>query len=66
MPTPVHVVRVDDSLWQAAAAQAQAEGTTISDVIRRLLQWYVHSGRSTRDLLGPDGEDDDAALGYDH
>lgn len=33
--------RVDDELWRAARAAAQANGETITDVLKRSLQSYV-------------------------
>jgi negative regulator of replication initiation len=34
-------VRVDDSLWAAAAANAAERGESVSDVIRRALETYA-------------------------
>lgn len=39
-PRPLRAVRVEEELWQAAKAQADIEGTTVSDHIREnLIQW---------------------------
>jgi predicted HicB family RNase H-like nuclease len=38
---PARAVRVEDELWEAALAKAVAEGTTVSDVIRKALKRYV-------------------------
>lgn len=39
--TPLHSFRVDTALWNAARDKAQAEGTTIADVLRKALVRYV-------------------------
>lgn len=39
--TPVRNLRVPDELWQPALAKAQAEGTTLTDVIKQYLTRYV-------------------------
>lgn len=39
--TPRRTVRIDDNLWEAAGAKAEAEGTTVSVVIRDALKRYV-------------------------
>ena len=39
--TPLHSFRVDTDLWNAAKTKAQAEGTTIADVLRAALQRYL-------------------------
>lgn len=39
--TPLHSFRVDTNLWNAAKAKAQAEGTTIADVLRAALVRYL-------------------------
>jgi hypothetical protein len=41
MPTPLRNIRVADELWQAAKARAEAEGTTVTEVIVAALQRYV-------------------------
>jgi len=40
-PKPLRNVRVDDRLWQAAAAAAERNDETVSAVIRRALASYV-------------------------
>lgn len=47
--TPLHSFRVDDELWEAAKAAAEANGEALSDVLRAALQRYVrrHSGTSS-------------------
>lgn len=47
MPTPLRAVRVPDDLWEAARAQAHAEGTTVTAVILAALQEYTGSRMST-------------------
>jgi hypothetical protein len=42
--TPQHSVRVDPVLWARARAKAEAEGRTISDVIRSLLIAWLAKG----------------------
>jgi antitoxin component of RelBE/YafQ-DinJ toxin-antitoxin module len=44
MNTPRRTIRIDDPLWNAAAAKADKEGTNMSKVIRRLLTAYVKAG----------------------
>lgn len=39
--TPNRVIRVDDELWRAAQAKAEAEARTVSDVVREALRKYV-------------------------
>ncbi len=39
--TPPRSVRVDAALWDAAKAKAEAEGTTVSEVIVAALRRYV-------------------------
>ena len=39
--TPLRNVRVDDDLWQAAKAKAEAEGTTLTAVILEALRRFV-------------------------
>jgi predicted HicB family RNase H-like nuclease len=39
--TPIHTVRVDAELWEAARAEAARRGETVSDAIRRSLRRYV-------------------------
>lgn len=35
------IIRMDDALWQAVQERARAEGTTASELIRRLAREYV-------------------------
>lgn len=39
--TPLRNVRVSDELWHAALRRAEQRGETVSDVVRRALEWYV-------------------------
>lgn len=39
--TPHRTIRVDDELWAAAMAAAEAQGKTVSEVIREALTRYV-------------------------
>lgn len=39
--TPIHSVRIDHELWNAAKTKAEAEDRTITDVIREMLWTYV-------------------------
>lgn len=39
------MVRVEDELWNAARAAAEANGTTVSAVIRAALERYVKRNR---------------------
>lgn len=39
--TPLRNVRIEDELWSAAKKAAQANGETVSDVIRAGLVCYV-------------------------
>jgi len=41
MNTPPRSVRIPDELWQAAAAEAERRGETITDAIVRALKRYV-------------------------
>ena len=41
MPTPLRAIRVEDELWYAALAKAEAEGRALSEVIRELLERWV-------------------------
>jgi len=40
----IRSVRVEDELWEAAKAKANAEGRTASDVVRAALRRYVARG----------------------
>ena len=39
--TTPRAIRIPDDLWQAALAKAEANGETVSDVVRRALERYV-------------------------
>jgi hypothetical protein len=41
VPTPLHAIRIDAELWDAALAKAEAEGRTLSEVIREYLERWV-------------------------
>lgn len=41
MSTPRRTVRIPDSEWDAGHAKAQAQGETLTDVLRRLLAGYL-------------------------
>ena len=44
--TTLRNIRVDDALWEAAKAKAEAEGgTSVSEVVRELLTRWVHRKR---------------------
>lgn len=43
--TTLRNIRVDDTLWEAAKAKAEAEGTSVSEVVRELLTRWVHRKR---------------------
>lgn len=44
--TPIRTVRIDDALWAAVHEKSQADGTTVSEVIRECLTRYVNKGRT--------------------
>lgn len=46
--TTLRNVRVDDELWQAAQAAAEARGETVSEAIRAFLKRYAKSAVSDR------------------
>lgn len=46
--TPMHSLRVDDALWQAAKAAAAANGETLADVVRRALAGYVRRSKEKK------------------
>jgi hypothetical protein len=46
--TPLRNIRVPEELWVAALAQAEKEGTTLSEVIRRDLEAYIADGQALR------------------
>lgn len=39
--TTLRNIRVDDELWQAVQAKAEAEGRSVSEVVRELLARWV-------------------------
>lgn len=39
--TTPRAIRIPDDLWEAALAKAEANGETVSDVVRRALERYV-------------------------
>jgi len=39
--TSRHNFRLDDTLWRAASAKADAEGTNVSELVRAFLEQYV-------------------------
>ena len=39
--TPMHSFRVSHEIWNAAKAKAAAEGTTLTEVLRRFLVRYA-------------------------
>lgn len=39
--TPVHCIRCDDELWEAALRKAHDEGMTLTEVIVRALKRYL-------------------------
>ena len=39
--TPQRSIRVADDIWLAAKAKAEAEGQTVSDVVRQALEEYL-------------------------
>ena len=41
----LRAIRVPDKTWQAAQERAQAEGTTVSAVIREALEQYGSEGK---------------------
>ena len=41
MPDTPRAIRIPDALWQAALAKAEANGDTVSDIVRRALERYV-------------------------
>lgn len=44
--TPHRTIRIDDALWAAAQAAAEAEGKTVTDVIRAALTRYVKRSKA--------------------
>lgn len=61
--TPKHNVRVPKELWEAAMAEARAEGTTITNWINTDLHRRVTAARRRRERAAEDaarGQADDA------
>lgn len=46
--TPRKSFRVSDDLWAAALVEADANGESVSDVLRRALERYVKRSQSKR------------------
>lgn len=42
--TPLRNIRVDDELWNAAMAAAEARGESLSEAIRKFLKRYAKTG----------------------
>lgn len=63
--TPMRSFRVDDELWRAAHRAAAANGETLTDVLRRSLQAYIHdsdSGLATDGAAGPNAKPPEESL----
>ncbi|MDH6282833.1 ribbon-helix-helix protein, CopG family [Prescottella agglutinans] len=46
--TTLRNIRISDELWEAAKLRAEAEGRTVSDVVREALTAYIaHSSRKS-------------------
>lgn len=43
--TPRRTIRLADELWSAAQSKAAAQGTNLSEVIRRLLTEWLEEGK---------------------
>jgi antitoxin component of RelBE/YafQ-DinJ toxin-antitoxin module len=41
--TPLRALRIDDELWEAAQAKAEATETTVSGAVRELLTDWIES-----------------------
>ena len=41
MPTPLRSLRIDDERWDRLLAKAEDEGTTASEVLRKLIDAYL-------------------------
>jgi antitoxin component of RelBE/YafQ-DinJ toxin-antitoxin module len=39
--TRAHNIRLDDDLWAAAQAEAEARGETVAEAVRKFLQRYT-------------------------
>ena len=48
--TRLHPIRLDDELWSAATAKAEAEGTTVSAEVRRFLERWISETTHGQDL----------------
>jgi hypothetical protein len=46
--TPNRVVRIDDQVWRDLGAAADDAGTTRSDLIRQLVNWYLRYPKAKR------------------
>jgi predicted CopG family antitoxin len=44
--TPQRTIRIADDVWDAAKAKAEANGRTVSDVIREALARYLRSSKA--------------------
>jgi antitoxin component of RelBE/YafQ-DinJ toxin-antitoxin module len=42
-------VRIDDELWAAVQQKAVSEGTTVSEVMRKLLTKWIGEGKEASD-----------------
>jgi hypothetical protein len=54
--TPLRNVRVPDELWNAAMAEAKAEGRSLTDVIVSDLHRYVNRRRRERGALNGESQ----------
>lgn len=51
--TRLHALRIDDELWAAARARADAEGTSVNaEVVAFLRRWVARPPRGTRARKG--------------
>jgi len=41
VPTPLRSLRIDDERWDRLLAKAEDEGTTASEVLRKLIDAYL-------------------------
>lgn len=46
--TPHRTIRIPDTLWTAAQLRAERDGTTLSEVVRNMLERYAAVGREHR------------------
>jgi hypothetical protein len=51
--TPTKKFRVDDTLWEASATKAKAEGTDVSTVLREALKAWHGRPDARYDLFTP-------------